>query len=216
MTGGQAIVMRNVDLFAGEAEAVQILQAAFTTMVEDLPAAAASAAPTPAEPVASAAMPPAFVPATALAALRQLYQLCLALADRSMPEDQVRAVCAALLPPGATPGDILSADLSLRHLPALHRMARAVSDTDPLVAGLEAAAVSFPLSSVGIPLAAEASLAPLQRSGVLWRLYLDRILEQQDDSRLHSPAVRAGIRDALGLHPQLAPRLAAKLALLDA
>lgn len=200
---GQAAVQRDADLTAHEDEAARQLAAVFATVVEELPGTDA------ASPALS------FSREAGLSALRFLYRLCLALADRAMTEAQVRVACAGMPPPAVTADELLSVDLALRHLPEIHRMARSMSESDPLIEGVEAAATRFPLSSVGIPLKEPADLALLQRSDSLWRLYLDRVLERQDVSRLDSPAVRAGVRDALGMHSHLAPKLAAQLALTD-
>eukprot|EP01031_Cornospumella_fuschlensis_P009151 gene9151-11240_t len=95
-------------------------------------------------------------------------------------------------------------------------MARTMSETDPLVVGLQTAALRFPLSAVGIPLPKAPDLTLLHRHDSLWRLYLDRVLECQDESHLTNSAVSIGIRDALGMHASLAPKLNAQLALAGA
>lgn len=198
---GQAAVQRDADLMAHEDEAARQLAAVFATVVEDLPGADAAAL--------------VFSREAALPAMRFVYRLCLTLADRAMTDAQVRAVCTVMPMQPVTADELLSADLALRHLPEIHRMARSLSDSDPLIQELELVARRFPLSSVGIALKEPPDLALVQRSDSLWRLYLDRVLERQDVSRLASPAVRVAVRDALGMHPQLAPKLAAQLALTE-
>jgi hypothetical protein len=200
---GQVAVGRGVDLMQGREAAVRVLEGAFGEMVEELPEFDPSEGK------------PALEVETALAAGRYLYGVCLALADRAMTEEQVLAVCAALPAAPGTVAEVLSADLVLRHLPEIDRMARAMGEDDPLVKGLQMAAARFPLSAVGIPLASEADvdLRLVRRHAGLWRVYVDRVLERQDEARMRDPAVSAGVRDALGLHAALAPRLGAKLAL---
>lgn len=198
---GQAAVQRDADLMTHEDEAERQLAAVFATVVEDLPGTDAASL--------------VFSREAALPAMRFVYHLCLTLADRAMTEAQVRAVCTVMPMQPMTAGELLSADLALRHLPEIHRMARSLSDSDPLIQELELVARRFPLSSVGIALKEPPDLALVQRSDSLWRLYLDRVLERQDVSRLASPAVRVAVRNALGMHSQLAPKLAAQLALTE-
>lgn len=154
-------------------------------------------------------------PKAAVHALHYIYRLCQALVDRSMTEEDVSRICAAWPLPPSSPGEALSQDLALRHLPELHSMARSMSGSDPLVFGIETAAKLFPLSSIGIPLQEAPDLTPLRRHDGLWQLYIDRIIERQDTSRLDDEPTRLAIADALGEHAlSLAPRLAAKLALV--
>lgn len=198
---GQAAVQRDMDLMAHEDAAARQLEGVFATTVDELPGAEASSL--------------VFCREAALSALRFVYRLCLTLADRAMTEAEVRAVCTLMPQQPVTADELLSADLALRHLPEIHRMARSMSDSDPLIQELELVARRFPLSSVGIALKEPPDLAPLQRHDSLWRLYLDRVLERQDVSRLASPAVRVAVSDALGMHPELAPKIAAQLALTE-
>jgi hypothetical protein len=74
----------------------------------------------------------------------------------------------------------------------------------------------FPLSSVGIAIDPPPDLALLRRYEGLWQLYIDRVTERQDLSRLRDPSVSAAVRDVLGLHSHLAPQLAAQLAVASA
>ncbi len=153
-------------------------------------------------------------PEAAVSAMHYVYRLCQALVDRAMSEEDVSRICAALPMPPSAPGEVLSLDLALRHLPELHSMARSMSDSDPLVAGIQAAAKQFPLSSTGIPLSEPPDLTLLHRHDGLWQLYIDRIIERQDASRLSDAQTRLSVADALGEHAlSLAPKLAARLAL---
>lgn len=154
-------------------------------------------------------------PEAAAEALRYFYRLCQALVDRAMTDEEVTALCAALPLPPNTAGEFLAVDLSLRHLRELHAMAKSMSSGDPLVTGIEAAARHFPLSGVGIVLEQPLpDVSPLQRHSGLWQLYIDRIIERQDTSRLADEATRLAVANALGEHAlHLAPKLAAQLAL---
>lgn len=196
------MVMRKPDLREQEADVIPLLESAFATVVEELGG--------------GEQQPLVFVPRNGVAALRCFYRLCLALADRTMEDAAVRSLVQVMPPAATTASEALSADLALRHLPELHQLARSLSEGDPLAEVLEAAALRFPLSGVGITLKEPPDLALLQGHASLWRLYLDRVIERQDGSRLNDPAVCAGIRDSLGLHPELASKLAAQLALAAA
>lgn len=197
---GEVVVFREWKESAQDTELEAVLEAAFRAALEELPG--------------ERDVSINYMPSAGVAGMHYLYRLCLALADRSLTEEEVQGVCAAMPAAPVTADEVLSVDLALRYLPEIYRMARAISDTDPMISGLERVATSFPLSSVGIDPHLPADLTLLQRHPSLWGLYLDRVLERQDESRLSHPAVQRGIRDALGMHGGLAPRLSAKLALL--
>lgn len=198
-SSGQVLVSRTTQFSQDEKELQSIFEAAFEEACDELPGDTENSFRCHAP--------------SAKSALMYIYRLCLLLADRSAPEEEIIRLgeCMPALP--TTADEVLSSDLSLRYLPDIYRMARAISESDPLVSMLERMATSFPLSSVGIPPHLPPDLTLLQQQPCLWGLYLDRILEVQDDSRLANPAVVSGIRDALGMHASLAPRMAAKLTL---
>jgi hypothetical protein len=197
-TGGEAAVFREEFRMIGENP--EVWQAAYQEECESLPGFELT--------------PPAWHPETALAATAFLYQLCQALANRALEEDKVRAICAAHPPAPTSAGEVLSADLSLRYLPELYALATSINREDPLVAGLETIAPLFPFSSAGIPLKSPADLSSIQAHDGLWRLYIDRVIESQDASRLVNPDVRLAVKDALGDYGlSLAPRIATQLAL---
>ncbi|WP_254513999.1 hypothetical protein [Anatilimnocola floriformis] len=109
-----------------------------------------------------------------------------------------------------------SVDLCLRFLPDLVRLARARSHDDPLVRCLLDLGSCWPLSSVGI---AGVELNELGKTRVtalaenpgVWQLYLDRVLQTGDESRLADPRVRLAARRAVGAFPQLAGKLSKSL-----
>lgn len=155
---------------------------------------------------------PVWHPRAALAAAVFFYRACQALVDRTLPGEDVTALAAALPPAAASSGEALSVDLVFRHLPNLHAMARALSEHDPLVRVIESAAARFPLSGIGIR--RQAAPAELPDDPWLRRLFLDRVIERQDEAALAAPSVRAAVVDALGEHARrFAPRLAAGLVL---
>ena len=88
--------------------------------------------------------PIAFRPQTALAAARFLAWSCWFLMDRRESPDEVAA--RLVLPVPASPGDHLSADLTLRFAATVHRRARAGSPQDVLTRRLEETLRQYPLS----------------------------------------------------------------------
>lgn len=193
---GEVLVRREADLGGSDSQAALLLQEAFAAHLDDLADLGADQ------------LPP-FKPDVAMEALRSLYRICHALVDRALPAGDVEAIFSTMPPAPVDSGDMLSADVALRHLPTIHRWAKSLSAGDPLVAGLSAIALRFPLSSVGMgPLPLPLDLAPLKRHPRLWRLYIDRVIERQDESRLTDPELKAAVRDALGAYHSLAPRLA--------
>jgi hypothetical protein len=198
---GEVGVAREPDFCGDTAVSMRTFQAAFESALQEMPTVDVSGL--------------VLVPEIAMASAVWFYRACLALADRAMSEEQVKSWAANLPVAPATPSEVLSADLTLRHLPELHAQARSMSPDDPLVMGLESAARRFPLSGVGVPLAEPLpDLTLLHRHPGLWRLYLDRVIERQDTSRLRDSQVARAVADALGEHAHtLAPKIAASLAL---
>jgi hypothetical protein len=109
-----------------------------------------------------------------------------------------------------------SADLCLHFLPDLVRLARAAATSDPLVTCLLELGARWPLSSVGIGGVqlnddGQARVWSLAKHPAAWRLYVDRVLQTGDASRLADPATKAAARAAVGAFPQLAGKLTKEL-----
>lgn len=136
-----------------------------------------------------------------------------------------REVTRLLHPTPPTPSENLtaaaqfSADLTLRHLPALHRIALALAPGDPLLAALRSLAAAYPLSSPGFspdenfpPSADPDAWAILQNHAGLRQLFLDRVLAHADRAWMENAAIAAALTHSLGLHARtLAPHLPADL-----
>lgn len=106
-----------------------------------------------------------------------------------------------------------SVDLTMRFLPDLVRLARSVMEDDPLVTHLLAWASDWPLSSVGIErVPASERIADVLDHPSLLQLYVDRIIERRDISRLSESRVAEAVRQALGSFPELAPEISSALA----
>ena len=102
-------------------------------------------------------------------------------------------------------------DLCFRFLPDVIRLARAASQSDPLVEQLMAWAGQWPLSSVGVSGVTCGAIDGFIGDESLRLLYVDRIIAAKDTSRLGDARVNEAIRAALGAFPEFAPELAAVL-----
>lgn len=156
--------------------------------------------------------PPKFEADRALAAAETLFRACQSLVYREVDPREMLAGALASEPESRLPADHYSADLAFRFLPDVWRLSRNAAANDPLVACVHELAARWPLSSVGI-----ADLPALEIDGFigdrcLQTLYVDRIVERGDRSRLADPRVRSALREACGMYPEWIPELAAALA----
>jgi hypothetical protein len=155
--------------------------------------------------------PPGFSAETALWAANLLYQICQFVVCRDIGEAQIAAAFACECPIIRGPGTDWSADILLRHLPALIRLAQQLSNGDPLVQDLKRVAATWPLSSVSVPDLADLNLDTFIAHPALARLYADRIIAAGDTSRLGDPRVDDLLRADVGIHRELAPEIANRL-----
>ena len=154
---------------------------------------------------------PPFSPKAALWSARLMFQLCRFVVCREIPEEQIQTECAVACPEPRNPSTDWSVDLCLHHLPNLFRLARHLSNADPLVAQMKAIGAAWPLSSIGMPSSDAPDLSTFIHDPGLRRLYGDRVIAAGDVSRLAEPRVADLISADLGLHRELAPAFAAKL-----
>ncbi len=156
--------------------------------------------------------PPLSAPVAAWAA-RVLEAGCRFLVYRAHDEPAIAAAVGEPCPEVPSPSASYSADLFLRHLPDVVRLARGLAADDPLVTHLTALGRRWPLSSVGLAGVGDADVGPFVGHPALLRLYADRIIAHADAGRLGPAAVRQAVRDAVGgFAADLAPGLAAALA----
>ena len=139
---------------------------------------------------------------------------------RDADEATIRQAMATPCPDGSPASAHYSADLVLRFLPDLARLARAAAEGDPLLERLMELAASWPLSSVGMKdvefsNAQPGSLDPVVDHPSLLGTYVDRIIRHGDVSRLHDVRVRRAVGRAIGELPQLAPKMAAAIEKLE-
>ena len=146
-------------------------------------------------------------------ALRTLFAACQAFAHRSIPAEAVERALAVPCPTPASPSVALSVDLLFSVIPDLVSLSRGLDDADVLRVGLLRLAREWPLSSVGAgKLAGPLSLDAFVDDPSLRALYVDRILQRRDLTRLGHPRVDPALREALGDHPELCVEVAGALA----
>lgn len=106
---------------------------------------------------------------------------------------------------------IYSADLSLRYLPPLQKLARSLAPADPLLEVMEATAQAFPFSHpeqpVADPLPQVDAILDCPPLRITW---LSRLITHKNESWLQHPRVKALVAEALGGYakpywPALAP-----------
>lgn len=127
-----------------------------------------------------------------------LYRCCQFSLYRNEPAERIEQALAGPRPDPASPSVCYSVDLTFRFLPGLYQIARYAAEDDPLTHYLWEACQIWGLSSVGV-----GDLGPIDIRGVLtdrclMTLYVDRIIETQDGSRLADPVVRSAVLAAFG------------------
>lgn len=158
--------------------------------------------------------PPELSLPAALWAVEAFYCACQCLSFREIGAEDVQQ----MLQPYSGKRDAAahySVDLTFRVLPDLIHRARAASRDDPLVAELISLATAWPLSSVGVDGVVVDDLEAIFGNACLRRLYLDRVIAREDMSRLSDRRARDGIRETVGLHEELAPRVVAAVKELE-
>jgi hypothetical protein len=156
--------------------------------------------------------PPALSSPAAVWAGTIFYQACQYLVHREFDAATVRKGLGKPCPQSPSPSVCYSVDLVFRYLPDLLSLARGISQEDPLVEGLLVLARQWPLSSVGVDLPSRVDPVSFITDRCLRTLYAERIIARSDISRLDHPGAADAVREALGFHPELAPAIAAKLA----
>jgi MoxR-vWA-beta-propeller ternary system domain bpX4 len=144
--------------------------------------------------------------------IRTLYQACQLVVLRDAPSEVALASLTAGFEGRKRQETHYSTDLGLSYLPSLHRLAERVAPGDPLLEGLKRLGRDWPLSSVGMPGIDVPPDPPFVSVPFLRALYVDRILEADDATRLGDGSVARSIRGALGAYPEMCPRIHERLA----
>jgi len=157
------------------------------------------------------AQPPEFSTDAALWAAEVMYRGCHFCVDRDADEKRLAETLLAPCPLPPSASVHYSADLVLRFLPELIKLARSAAPDDPLVGVLLKLAAQWPLSSVGVTDVQPVAAAMILEDSCLSRVYIDRIIARKDVSRLKNEAVRELVAAAFGMYPELAADVAAEL-----
>lgn len=91
-----------------------------------------------------------------------------------------------------------SADLMLRFLPDVYKLARGLSPDDPLVMRMKTTAALFPLSSVSIEIPDDTDLRVVMNHESLRLAYTDRIIRHKNYQRVCTDELREAVKTALG------------------
>lgn len=150
---------------------------------------------------------PAFDVAAGVWAARLMFRCCQMLVFRDLGLEAVRAALAAPSPGRHDPPTCYSVDIALCVLPDVYRLARGLAPDDPLVTGMRELAKAWPLSSVGMPDVGQVEIEGFVKDACLRDLYVQRIVQRGDTSRVSHPAVRQAMREAVGAQRELAPEI---------
>ena len=150
--------------------------------------------------------PPLRMDAAVWGALR-MYRACQFLVYREIDAATITREFEVPCPFEPSPQTCYSVDLAFRVLPEVFNLARGLSHDDPLVKGLHELGRHWPLSSVGMKDFSEVDISPFIDQPSLQRLYIDRIIERNDASRLADARVKKLVFESLSSHPHLAPRI---------
>lgn len=150
---------------------------------------------------------PGIAPAVDEAALRwalvAFYHACQFQVYRHLGVSSLSDRFAAEPPSGSTAEAHYSVDLVFRFLPDLVKLAQSGSPEDPLLATLTEWCEAWPLSSVGVSDVKPPHCEPILADECLLRIYVDRILRTQDESRLSDQRIRDEVSRAVGVFPEL-------------
>ena len=151
---------------------------------------------------------PEFIPKAAAWAAVQLYRACQLSVSREVPPEIVVQALSIQCPSTAGPSVCYSVDLVFRFLPDLYRLACQHAPEDIICGEIRKWAHLWPLSSVGVRLEQDFSIAPFADSLALFRLYCDRVAAENAADRARDPRVKAKLQSDLGIHDDHFPALA--------
>ncbi len=159
-----------------------------------------------------AGTPPVFDAGVGCQAAESLYRVCQCLVYRELDPKELLSGVPLVAGAAGTATLHYSADVVFRFLPDVWRLAKDASEHDPLVTCLSELAGRWPLSSVGISGVLASSIDGFAGDRSLLALYVDRIIERRDKTRLGDRRVRNIFLSVVGAHAALAPEMAATIA----
>lgn len=144
-------------------------------------------------------------------AAQLLFFACQAIVCRDLDTDEVRPRVLALCPVKRSPAADYSADVCLRHLPEVAKLARRLAAADPVNSLIQELAAAWPLSAAGVEGVEFHGVESFWDHPTLRRFFVDRVLSHGTTAALRLPAVADAVRAAIGAHHDLAPPLAVSL-----
>lgn len=145
---------------------------------------------------------PEFSPEAALWGARYLYHAIQFAMLRDLGEEQVKEHLTDFQGQ-ITPETMYSADLTLRYLPDLLKLAKGLAPDDVLVTSLKHTLSQWPFSSVGLEGMEESNPDVVLENPSLAYAYIDRIIKSKDLKRAGNEQLAGLIREVLGAHTQL-------------
>jgi hypothetical protein len=142
-------------------------------------------------------IPPDFDEGAALWAAGYLYRVTQFILLRNLDETVIRE---QLSPYSGlhTPTVIYSADLTLRYLPDLFRLAKGIAPDDLLVKQMQDTAGQWPFSVAALATVIPEDLSVVLQHPSLQRAYTDRIIQARDLQKCTHPDCLPLVREALG------------------
>lgn len=140
--------------------------------------------------------PPEFDVAVADWAAQWFYQSCRFALFRQHSAAAMREILQDGPWNNKSPEVCYSVDLTFRFLPDLLQIVQAAAD--PLADTIRWGCRRWGLSSVGVPNLDDVEISGVLQNRSLLTLYVDRVIEKQDVSRLTVPQVREAVRAAFG------------------
>ncbi|MCW3104325.1 MAG: hypothetical protein JWO09_2765 [Bacteroidetes bacterium] len=140
---------------------------------------------------------PAFNAPAALWAAKLVYLSALLILYREHKNEEL----SSILPVYAGEQDasaILSADLCLRFLPAIHLFAKMLDHEDQLAGLLHSILVEWPYAATGSGIEAKEGQELLPADDCLRQLYIDRIIEKKDLRSASMPGIREQVQASMG------------------
>ncbi len=145
---------------------------------------------------------PPYDPTAALWAASYLYRAIQFIQLRRLGEMEIK-LHLQLFSGTQTPSAAYSADLILRYMPGLFKLARGLSPEDPLVKELEIMAAQWPFSLAGSKDIVTDDLSLILQHPSLKMAYIDRIIHARNIRKCSHPACLPLVQEALGAHADI-------------
>jgi hypothetical protein len=142
---------------------------------------------------------PPFDPEAALWGAKYIFYVCQLILLRNVEESEMQQYLQSFEGERSASA-IYSADLLLRFLPDLFRLASGLSPEDPLVVNLKNTALGWPFSAVGLKNVVSQADAVILEDRSLRYAYIDRIIQFKDVERLKGAHEMELLKEVLGEH----------------